>query len=446
MRSAIAALLALLLALPVAASAQEDEPEESTGDPEEGDESPPEDQQPTEADLDERVRQLEQELRLLKDMLEIQAELAAEAASAPPPQPAPRPSPAAVLSNLNPDIALIADVALAWVSSDEPLQSGGHDPSITGFNLQQVELSVSKAVDPYFEFDANIVFSQFGVEIEEAYATTLGLPIGLQLRIGQFLTRFGRVNATHPHTWDFVDQALPVGRVFGGEGNRGLGLEASILMPFPWYFELIASETMAGGAATARSFFGGNDLGVKTPIDLQTTVAIEQFFPLGADHSLAWGLSWASGPNPTGRRNRTEVYGSDLYYTWRPVRRGGVAEVSLTAEVFWRRQQTPGDVLQDVSLYGQLFWRFARRWAVAGRYEFGSPTTNMTGERVADPQDPDWTLARHRAALAATFWPTEFSRVRLQGSSDFARWREQPDWAVVLAFEFSVGAHGAHAF
>ena len=203
---------------------------------------------------------------------------------------------------------------------------------------------------------------------------------------------------------------------------------------------------MAGGASTALSFFGADDLGAKTPVDMQTTVAIKQFYPLGADHSLFWGLSWAGGPNPTGRSNRTEVYGSDLYYKWRPVSRGGVAEVSLEAEVFWRRQQVPGDVLQDVSLYAQLFWRFAQRWGVAGRYEYGSPTTDMAGDRVADPQHPEWTLARHRASANVTFWPTEFSRIRLQGSSNVPRWLEKPQWAVMLAFEFAAGAHGAHAF
>ena len=427
MRSRSAALLALLLVFPGLAWAEEDPPE----DPETGEETgEQDDEEPAEEggdDLEERVRQLEEELRALQELLgtrpdeppaeifseaelaDIEAALAADAGSEEESAPPPRPQTFATSTqSQNPDISFIADVAFAWFSSDEPLQTGGHDPKVNGFNLQQLELSVSKAVDPYFEFDANIVFSQFGVEIEEVYATTLGLPIGLQVRAGQFLTRFGRINATHPHTWDFADQAFAVGRVFGGEGNRGLGVEASILMPFPWYCELIASETMAGGASTALSFFGANDLGAKTPVDLQTTVAIKQFFPLGSDHSLFWGLSFAGGPNATGRSNRSEVYGSDLYYKWRPVSRGGFATVSLQGEVFWRRQQVPGDVLQDVSLYAQLFWRFAQRWGVGGRYEYGSPTTNMAGEKVAAPQDPAWTLARHRGSAALTFWPTEF--------------------------------------
>ena len=410
MRPIGAALLALWLVFPTTTRAEEAAPD----DPETGEETVGDDGEETAdeggEDLEERVRQLEEELRALKELLgaqeapdeageppelseaelaEIEAALAAdaEAVEESVPPTAPRTF-AASTQSMNPDISFIADVVLAWFSADEPMQSGGHDPNKNGFNLQQLELSVSKAVDPYFEFDANIVFTQYGVEIEEVYATTLGLPLGLQVRAGQFLTRFGRINNSHPHAWDFVDQSFAVGRVFGGEGNRGLGAEASILMPFPWYFELVGSGTMAGGASTARSFFGANDLGVKTPADFQGTAAVKQFFPLGPDHSLFWGVSFAGGPNSTGRSNRTEVYGSDLYYKWRPVSRGGFAVVSLQAEVFWRRQQVPGDVLQDVSLYAQLFWRFAQRWAVAGRYEYGSPRRTWRARPWPIPPTP----------------------------------------------------------
>ena len=59
--------------------------------------------------------------------------------------------------------------------------------------------------------------AEFGVEVEEAYLTTLALPANLQVRASQFLTRFGRLNSTHPHAWDFTDQPLVNGRFFGGE-------------------------------------------------------------------------------------------------------------------------------------------------------------------------------------------------------------------------------------
>jgi hypothetical protein len=362
-------------------------------------------------------------------------------ASSTPPAPA-----GAGLQSLIPDLAFIADFALAYFSEDENLQSGGHDPVKNGFNLQQLELSVGAAVDPYFRFDANIVFGQFGVEVEEAYATTLALPEHLQLRAGQFLTRFGRLNATHPHGWDFVDQPFALGRVFGAEGNRGLGTELSWLSPLPWYVELVASITDAGGEATARSFYGPEDLGVASPFDLQSTVAIKQFFPLSEDWSLAWGLSGASGPNPTGRDNRSEVYGTDLYLKWRPISFQSDQYVALHTEWLYRRRQVPEAVLQDVSCFSSVVFRFARRWAVAGRYEYGSPAVDAGFDEAPDYLDPEWDAGRTRASINTTFWPTELSRLRLQGSVDMPEWETAPIWATFIALEVVTGAHGAHQF
>ncbi len=355
-------------------------------------------------------------------------------------------APVQAQSAMNPAMSFIADIALAAFSADEPMQSGAHDPAVNGFNLQQLELAVSKPVDPYFRFDANLVFSLHGVEIEEVYATTQALPGRFQIRAGQFLTRFGRVNATHPHSWLFVDQAFPIGRVFGGEGNRGLGVEASWLAPLPWALELAVSETMAGGEATARSFYGPEDLGVASPLHLQTTAVIEQFFPISDDWSLLWGLSWASGPNASGRDNRSEVYGTDLYLKWRPISSGSHHIVSIEGELLHRRRQVPEDVLADWSSFEQLFWRFSKRWGVAARHEWGAPAFDMAGAIAEDPLDPQWTADRHRLGANLTVWPTEFSRLRLQGARDVAGWLDEPHWSAFLAFEVSVGAHGAHKF
>jgi len=352
---------------------------------------------------------------------------------------------AAALQSFNPDLALIVDVAAGWFSGGTALAPGGHDPAKTGFTLQQLELAASQAVDPYFRFDAALVFSQFGVEVEEAYATTLDLPWSLQARVGQFLTRFGRQNNTHPHSWDFVDQAFPIARVFGGEGNRGLGAEVSWLAPLPWHTELVLSATDAAGESTARSFFGGQGLPLESPLDLQTTLALKQFFDLSDDWSLLVGLSGANGPNPTGHDNRTDVFGLDLYLRFRPVTEGSYTAVSLQGEVFWRRRQIPNDLAQDVSAYGQISWRFARRWGAAARYEWGGPSRLRNGEVGGDLLDPHWTTARQRLSASLTFWPTEFSRLRAQLGRDDAGWSEKAVWSGLLAVEFSVGAPGAHA-
>lgn len=368
---------------------------------------------------------------------ELEEALAADAAVKRESAPAPTGGLTKVFQSLNPDISFIADVALAAFSTDQPLMVGGHDPTKSGFTLQQLELAVGGAVDPYFRFDGNLVFSQFGVEIEEVYATTLALPWNLQARAGQFLTRFGRINSTHLHAWAFVDQMLVIGKFFGGEGNRGLGAELSVLLPLPWYVELVGSMTDASGESTARSFLG-SESEIDGPQDFQYTVAAKQFFPLGEDLSLMWGVSAALGPNPTGRGNRTDIYGTDLYLKYRPIRWATYFMLSLDAEWLLRRRQVPAALLQDHGLYAYVTCRFAKRWSAAARYEYVSGLD-------ADPLDPDWTGLRQRAAANLTFFPTEFSRLRLQYQYDHPSWRSGYH-GVMLAFEFAVGAHGAHKF
>jgi hypothetical protein len=270
----------------------------------------------------------------------------------------------------------------------------------------------------------------------------------LQARFGQFLTRFGRFNPTHLHAWEFVDQPFIIGRFMGSEGNRGLGAEASYLAPLPWYVEVIGSVTDASGEATARSFFGPEDLPVASPLDFQFTGAVKQFWDLADDLSLLVGVSAANGPNPTGYRARTDLYGVDVYLKYRPLTQGDPTVLSFQSEWLYRRRQIPDDVLADFGGYATVFWKFAPTWSVAGRYEFGSPALLRDGQTAGelDYLDPEWTGNRHRVSANATWWMTEFSRVRLQLSADYPEFRPDPTYAAFLAFEVAIGAHGAHKF
>ena len=382
---------------------------------------------------------------------EIQAALAADAGaskpadSAQPAAAAGAPPASGGVQSLNPDISVIADFAAAAFSSDQHLESGAHDPTHNGFNLQAFELSFAAAVDPYLRFDSHVSFDLNGLDIEEAYGTTLGLPFHLQARLGQFLNRFGRLNASHPHTWNFSDQPFALGRVFGAEGNKGLGVELSWLTPLPWYVELVGSAMMADGADTSRSFLADQERTVHGPKDLEYLTAAKQFFPLSDDWSLAWGVSGAFGPNPSAASNRSAIYGSDVYLKYRPITAESSTVVSLTSEWFYRRRQLPGDIVHDVSSYSELFWRFAQRWATAARYEYGSAPFFVKDRYAADPLDPAWTSSRQRVALALTHYPSEFSRFRLQVSRDMPAW-SHATWAGFLTAELAIGAHGAHAF
>ncbi len=341
------------------------------------------------------------------------------------------------IQSMNPDMAVIADFALAWFSEEKNLQTGAHDPKSIGFNLQQLEMSLAASVDHVFSFSANLVFGQAGVELEEAVVTTLGLPAGLQVRAGQFLSRIGRINNTHPHTWDFVDQVFAIGKFYGAEGNRGLGVEISWLTPLPWYLEVVGSAQMPTSNASNRSFLG-NDGSVEGAQDFLYTLSAKQFFSLSDHLGLFWGLSYQTAPNSTGRDTRTHIYATDIYIKYSPA---AYPEMYLAfqAEAFFRQRQVPRDNLFDAVGYAQFIWKIDRHWATGIRGEYGSGVEN-------DMIDPEWTDDRGRASVQVTWYPSHFSRLRAQASIDVPSWRDDPIYALFLALEITAGTHPAHSY
>ena len=93
-----------------------------------------------------------------------------------------------------------------------------------------------------------------------------------------------------------------------------------------------------------------------------------------------------------------------------------------------------------------LFYKFSKTLAVAARYEYGSPCYDIDLKKTTDTLDTYWSDNRHRISANITYFATEFSRIRLQGSSDILTWEDKQNYAVFLALELAIGAHGAHEF
>ena len=85
-------------------------------------------------------------------------------------------------------------------------------------------MAFNAAVDPYFDFFGVVTVEGGGVDVEEAYIDTRQLPFGFQLRLGKFLSAFGRLNGMHKHFWDFYDTPLVYEGLIGGEGLKNPGL------------------------------------------------------------------------------------------------------------------------------------------------------------------------------------------------------------------------------
>ena len=361
---------------------------------------------------------------------------------------------------LNPDISLDGLFAAGYFSKPENRQFGAHDPKRRGFTLQNLELTVTENVDPYFRAEGHLIFGLEGgesiVEVEEAFFTTLGLPYRLQVMAGQFFTRFGRQNPRHPHAWDFADQTLVNAVMFGGDGLRNLGVQVSTILPLPLYVEMIGSLQNADGE-TALSFlsvegdtFAGRPIQGKAVRKTSDLLAMGRLI-LSADLretvTGVFGFSRLSGPNGSGNSTETVIHGVDLFLKWKPLMTDhGWPFATLQGEAMRRcyeagAAETSGGLLPEERFttdgyYLQAAYGFTRRWVAAVRY----------GETDAtEPSDPR-TGRRRRAAFNITFYPSEFSKLRLQYNHDRLADSADPIHALFFQWEFLVGPHGAHTF
>ena len=348
------------------------------------------------------------------------------------------------------------------------LEVGDHDPQKRGFNARNLEVALDGAVDPYFEGFANLVFKldsrdQTSVEFEEAFAQTTSLPLGLQVKAGQFFSAFGRNNPQHPHVWDFADAPLVNGRLLGSDGLRGIGAQISWVLPTPWYAQLIlAMQNGEGGTAASFRNVGddGTQFGRQT-IDRQLNSVsdfafvprLEMSFDLSPTRTLLIGASGAFGPNDTGANARTQIYGVDAFFKWKPANaEGGFPFVKWQTEAMMRRADAglglndsfaASETLTDWGLYSQVVWGFRKGWTAGLRGDYlHMQDSAITYEATRQ--------SRWRVSANMTWYPSEFSKLRLQYNHDFLEashfLQARDEDSLFLQFEFALGAHGAHKF
>ncbi len=340
----------------------------------------------------------------------------------------------------------------------ENLETGGHDPIQRGFTVQSLEVVFEGAIDPYFKGQSNIIFQidkdgESFLEVEEAYLTSMSLPLNLQVKAGTFFTEFGRLNQFHPHTWDFADQPLVNGRFLGPDGLRNPGLRLSWLAPTDNYTELFFTVQDSQGD-TAFSFrntdglFGRTavDAGVRNMGDMLYVPRATTSFDLTDEQTILLGASAAFGPNSTGANEDTIIYGLDMFWKWKSkYAEAGFPFVTWQTEVMGRRFEAghgadnnfPYEVLNNCGAYSQVAWGFKKRWVAGLRGDY------VDGEEEAvDPLG----FERWRLSPNLTFYPSEFSKIRLQYNYDDILGNDATEHSVFLQIEFLLGSHGAHKF
>jgi hypothetical protein len=175
---------------------------------------------------------------------------------------------------------------------------------------------------------------------------------------------------------------------------------------------------------------------------------VSSSFDLTDQQTLVVGISGAFGPNETGAETRTQIYGADVYWKWKPANsQAGFPFVSWQTEALLQRFEAGADpgtglqaeTLQDWGFYSQVLWGFKQRWVAGFRGEF------VDGGRGAYGPNDVFRGQRTRISPGLTFYPTEFSKIRLQYNYDHGQ-EFGDEHSVWMQVEFLLGSHGAHKF
>ncbi|HEY3447545.1 MAG TPA: hypothetical protein VGK67_14415 [Myxococcales bacterium] len=314
---------------------------------------------------------------------------------------------------------------LGSLATSLPGQKGLHG----GLQAQELEVQLTANVDPYFS--ANLVASLpngANLGLEEGYLTSIPQIAGFGFRAGKIKVPFGRENGTHTHALPFIEKSLVGNAVFGEEGLNQASVEATKLLPLPWY-SLLTLTVLDGRdqvlLGSPNSDVLGGFLGSRSVFDLTD------------DSTLELGLSYAAGGGPD--RKLAQAVGAHLTFKWRPARDAATSSAVVSLEGIASRQPDRLDEgahllpHQPAGFYGYVQWQLAQRWYVGARFEY-----------LTDWSFPSANKMRQSAVLVLA--PTEFSAFRLQVNAT-----ELPGIAVplvegLLQVNFTIGAHPAHSY
>jgi hypothetical protein len=386
-------------------------------------------------------------------------------------------------SKFVPDISLILDFSYShgnrggapsfpdFARRPSPAAEGSGLKTSSRFDLNYGEVTFFSVVDPYFDLFAVCQFTSGQAGLEEAYLATRGLPLGLQVRAGKFLSGFGRMNEQHEHYWDFIGAPLPLS-VFLGDGLNEKGVRLTWVAPVDFYLtvgcELLEGENKASfGRAGFEDALGGVRVAGSRHPNLAVGYLKGSFDV--SDWVVLGGLSGASGRSranrglddvsPYGEADEAEsrLYGGSL-----TLKRliDSFRYVSLQSEVLLRNmngtryERRADGPIRRVSLgreqsgwYAHLVAKWAKRWRAGLRHETLDVNRVRLGGAAAAAARP-W-----RACGMIEFNPTEFSRLRLQFNLDrslftetAAGLRRERVHELILQANLAIGAHGAHSF
>ena len=396
----------------------------------------------------------EQRLRALEARLQ-----AAEAQAAPAPAAAVAAVPAAAppaagrggANAFNPAISLILSGTYGRTSRDPAdysvtgfaLPAGGEIGPSRGFSLAESELTLSASIDPWLRGQASIALHPDNtLSVEEAFIQTTSLGRGLTLKAGRFFSGIGYLNEQHAHVWDFADAPLAY-QVLLGNQFASDGLQMRWLAPTDLFLEAGAeigrgqgfpgSDTGRNGAGAGALFVhAGGDAGASN--SWRAGLSLLSAKATGQTLATTGALGGSASADFNGR---TRVVVADAVWKWAP--NGNATRTNFKLQGEYLRSKRDDSATQ-AGWYLQGVYQFMPRWRVGAR------TERLDSGSVVDPDLLASAVYKPRKdSLMVEFNPSEYSRVRLQLARDRSRFG-LADNQLLLQYQMSLGAHGAHGF
>ena len=361
------------------------------------------------------------------------------AAPAPPPAaaapPAPTPAePAAPLPTygsaisgskvFNPDMAVIGDfLGAAGRNLVNPAPS---------LEMHESELSLQAVVDPYARADFFVSFGEEGVNLEEGFLTLTELPGGLLTKVGKMRAAFGKVNTLHNHVLPWTDRPLVTQNLVGGEdGIDDAGISVARLIPNPWLFLEATGQLFRGDSGDLYKSSRRSDLSYVGHLRAYQDISESSNIDLGFSYSQGHNDS-ARDADATPNSFKTQLYGLDATFRWKPLQRAIYHSFVGRSEWIWSRRDQPDGLQRSNGFYVSGDYQVGRRWFTGVRFDRSDRAT-------------DSSLSDNGASFLVTYWPSEFSQVRAQyRRTNYALASSANE--LLFQFQFSIGAHGAHTF
>jgi hypothetical protein len=319
----------------------------------------------------------------------------------------------AAQTTTNPDISFIGDMR---VVGNRGTPQDGSDGKFR-LDFHELELAAGGYLNPYARADLTLSVSKGGIDIiEEAYATLLkGLPWNLQIKAGQYLVDFGKINGQHVHQWSWMERPLMSRRFFGEEGLKTPGLNVSTLVPVG------ASALTISANLLKRSALIGEDQSAGAP-HLAGSARISFFTALSDHSSLEAGVSgFVAGRNPA-EKTPPAMGDLDLKYKWRP---DAYRSLSLVLEALVSSRQSANPAPSGIGnttasgAFAAIDYQFQKRYNAGFLLDYSqTPTDNkvyqtgfgfFAGFSVAEETYRIQLLIRHDqgTALAKSFQTIE---------------------------------------